>query len=121
VGKRGRPPGPTRERCVALSDAGRAGRRHVIESILRPSATIAPHYQVWRIETADGKAYTGMLLRTYLDEYTYLDANGDTFKLNTRAIVGSQAVPASIMPDGLADLLTDQELHDLVANICERR
>src|SRR5439155_5799584 len=70
-----------------LSTTGRNERRHILESILQPSALIAPHYQAWQIETADGKQYTGMLLRTYLDDYTYLDAKGGQFKLNTRNIV----------------------------------
>src|SRR5262249_31097969 len=53
-----------------LSTIGRSERRHIVESILQPSALVAPHYQVWQIETDDGKVRTGMLIRTYLDEYT---------------------------------------------------
>ncbi|HTU92537.1 MAG TPA: PVC-type heme-binding CxxCH protein [Gemmataceae bacterium] len=104
-----------------LSAIGRTDRRHILESILRPSNAVAPHYQNWQIETADGKVRTGMLIGTNLDEYTYVDAKGETFKLNTRTIVESRTVPASIMPDGLPDLLTDQELRDLLAYLCARR
>ncbi len=103
------------------STVGRNERRHIVESILQPSALVAPHYQVWQIETTDGKVRTGMLVRTYLDEYTYLDPKGNLFKLNTRRIVESRPVPASIMPDGLHELLTDQELRDLFAFLCSRR
>jgi putative membrane-bound dehydrogenase-like protein len=112
---RGRDVGPD------LSTIGRTDRRHILESILRPSNTVAPHYQVWLIETADGKVRTGMLVRTNLDEYTYVDAKGELFKLNTRTIVESRPVPTSIMPDGLSDLLTDQELRDLLAYLCSQR
>jgi putative membrane-bound dehydrogenase-like protein len=112
---RGREVGPD------LSTIGRSERRHILESILRPSALVAPHYQVWVIETADGKVRSGMLVKTELDEYTYLDAKGDLFKLNTRNVVESRPVPTSIMPEGLADLLTDQELRDLLAYLCSRR
>jgi putative heme-binding domain-containing protein len=104
-----------------LSTVGRNEPRRILESILQPSATVAPHYQVWHIETASGKVHTGMLVRTVLDEYTYLDAKGNLFKLNTRNIVESRPVPTSIMPDGLADLLTEQELRDLFAYLCSRR
>src|SRR5262249_28342358 len=65
---RGREVGPD------LSTVGRNERRQILESILQPSALVAPHYQVWEIETADGKVRTGMLVNTQLDEYTYLDA-----------------------------------------------
>jgi putative membrane-bound dehydrogenase-like protein len=103
-----------------LSTLGRTDRRHILESILRPSNIVAPHYQTWQIETTDGKIHTGMLIGTNLDEYTYVDTKGDTFKLNTRTIAESRFVPTSIMPDGLPDLLTDQELRDLLAYLCTR-
>jgi putative membrane-bound dehydrogenase-like protein len=104
-----------------LSTIGRTDRRHILESILRPSNAVAPHYQVWQIETDDGKVRTGMLVKTDLDQYTYLDAKGDFFKVNTRTIVENRSVPTSIMPDGLPDLLTDQELRDLLAYLSARR
>lgn len=104
-----------------LSTIGRTERRHILETILQPSNLIAPHYQNWHIETADGKVYTGMLVRTVLDEYTYLDTKGELFKLNTGDVIESRPLAASIMPNGLADLLTDQELRDLLAYLCSRR
>jgi putative membrane-bound dehydrogenase-like protein len=104
-----------------LSTVGRNPRRHIVESILQPSALIAPYYQSWRLETRDGKVRTGLLVKTVLDEYTYLDPKGELFKLNTRDIIDSQPDPKSIMPEGLADLLTDQELRDLLAYLCSRR
>jgi putative membrane-bound dehydrogenase-like protein len=104
-----------------LSTVGRNERRQVLESVLQPSALVAPDYQVWQIETADGRVRTGMLVNTQLDEYTYLDAKGELFKLTTRDVVESQPLPKSIMPDGLADLLTDQELRDLMAYLYARR
>ena len=104
-----------------LSSIGRTERRHILESILQPDLIVAPHFQNWAIATDDGKAYTGMLVHTNLDDYTYLDAKGGRFKLNTRTIVDSQPIPASIMPTGLPDLLTDQEMRDLLAFLTSRK
>jgi putative heme-binding domain-containing protein len=104
-----------------LSTIGRTTRRSILESILQPSNLVAPHYQTWHIETDDGKTYTGLLTRTYLDEYTYIDSKGIPFKLNTRTMVESRPLAISIMPDGLADLLTDQEMRDLLAYLVSRR
>jgi putative membrane-bound dehydrogenase-like protein len=104
-----------------LSTIGRTERRGILESILQPSALIAPHYQAWQIEMRDGKVRTGMLVKTVLDEYTYLDAQGQLFKVNTRDIAETRASTQSIMPDGLADLMTDQEMRDLLAYLCSRR
>src|SRR5207249_1906437 len=69
-----------------LSGIGQVERRSILESILQPDNVVAPHYQTWVIATRDGKTHTGMLLNTVLDEYTYLDAQGQRFKLNTRDI-----------------------------------
>jgi putative heme-binding domain-containing protein len=104
-----------------LSTIGRTERRHILESILMPSSLVAPNYQTWFIATADGKVRTGLLARTELDEYTYLDPQGKPFKLNTRSIVETHPLPTSIMPAGLADLMTDQELRDLLAYLGSRR
>ena len=73
------------------------------------------------METTDGRVRIGMLLNTHLDEYTYLDEKGGHFKVNTRDVVSSTPVANSIMPDGLVDRLTDQELRDLMAYLGSRR
>ena len=99
----------------------RRGDLHILESILQPSALVAPYYQSWNIETSDGKIRTGLLVKTVPDEYTYLDSKGDLFKLNTRDIVESRPDTKSIMPDGLVDRLTDQEIRDLLAYLYSRR
>ena len=104
-----------------LSTIGRTERRAILESILQPGNNVAPHYQAWVIETADGKVRTGMLTNTHLDDYTYLDAKGALFHVNTRDVVSIQPSPNSIMPDGLADQLTDQEMRDLLAYLVSRR
>jgi putative membrane-bound dehydrogenase-like protein len=104
-----------------LSTVGRNERRHILESILQPSVLVAPHYQAWVIETKGGQVRTGMLLRTVLDEYTYLDAQGGQFKVNTRDIAEMRPATNSIMPDGLIELLSDEEARDLLAYLCSRK
>jgi putative membrane-bound dehydrogenase-like protein len=115
VDGRGRDVGPD------LSGIGRAERRNVLESILKPSNLVAPHYQAWVITTADGRVRSGMLMHTHLDECTYVDPQGDQFRVNTRDITDARPARTSIMPDGLADLFTDQELRDLLAYLGSRR
>jgi putative membrane-bound dehydrogenase-like protein len=104
-----------------LSSIGRTERRHILESILQPSNTVAPHYVAWHLETADGKVRTGMLLHTQLDEYTYLDAEGKRFKLKTGDLVEQRPLAISIMPEGLVERMTDQEIRDLLAYLQSRK
>jgi putative membrane-bound dehydrogenase-like protein len=94
---------------------GRTERRHVLESILQPSTLVAPHYQVWQLVMHDGRTLTGMLLHTQLDEYTYLDPQGNRFKVRTIDIAETVPSQQSIMPNDLVSKLTDQELRDLLA------
>jgi putative membrane-bound dehydrogenase-like protein len=115
VDGRGREVGPD------LSVIGRTERRHLLESILQPSNLVPPHYQVWQLELHDGRSLTGMLLRTHLDEYSYVDPQGNQFKVRTTDIAESHAASQSIMPVGMADRLTDQELRDLLAYLGEHR
>jgi putative membrane-bound dehydrogenase-like protein len=104
-----------------LSNIGTTDRRHLLESILQPSNNVAPHYVAWHLETADGKVRTGMLLGTHLDNYTYLDARGERFTVKTGDLVEQRPLPISIMPDGLIDGLTDQEIRDLLAYLQSRK
>ena len=99
----------------ALDAVGRTDRKAVLESILAPSRSIAPNYQVWRLAGRDGRVREGILVGTNLDDYTYLDAHGTLFNINTRDIDETQPASLSLMPDKLVDTLTDQEVRDVLA------
>jgi putative membrane-bound dehydrogenase-like protein len=104
-----------------LSNVGNTDRRHILESILQPSANVAPHYVAWHLEFANGKVKSGMLIDTNLDEYTYLDAKGDRFRVKTGDLVEQRSTATSIMPEGLIDTMTDQELRDLLTYLQARK
>jgi len=104
-----------------LSLIGRTDRKWIVESILQPSAVVAPHFQTWRVETADGKFFTGVLVRTYLDESEYLNEKGQRVKVQATDVTQVSPLKTSIMPDGLLDRLTVQEIRDLVAYLASRR
>ncbi|MFO0804080.1 MAG: PVC-type heme-binding CxxCH protein [Gemmataceae bacterium] len=104
-----------------LSLIGRTERKWIVESILQPSAVIAPHFQNWRIETVDGKSFTGVLVRTYLDESEYLNEKGQRVKVLATDVADAIPLKTSIMPEKLLDRLTVQEIRDLVAYLSSRR
>jgi putative heme-binding domain-containing protein len=104
-----------------LSLIGRTDRTWLVQSLVRPGAVVAPHYQTWKIDTADGRTRLGLLVRTYLDESEYVDEKGDRFKVRAGDGHESTAVPGSIMPDNLVNELTGQELRDLLAYLASRR
>jgi putative membrane-bound dehydrogenase-like protein len=104
-----------------LSLIGRTERRWIVESILQPSNVVAPHYQAWKIETADGRTVTGLLVGTNLDVSEYIDDKGNRFKVPAADAVDVKASAVSIMPEGLFDNLTDQEIRDLLAYLAARK
>jgi putative heme-binding domain-containing protein len=104
-----------------LSLIGRTDRKWIVESILQPSAVVAPHYQPWKVDTLDGKSRVGLLVGTHLDESVYVDAKGDVFKVLAGDVADAVPTKGSIMPDNLIDTLTDQEVRDLVAFLLSRK
>jgi putative membrane-bound dehydrogenase-like protein len=104
-----------------LSLIGRTERKWIVESIVQPSLVVAPHYQAWKIETTDSRTLTGLLVGTHLDKSVYIDEKGNRFELLAGDVANVRAAKNSIMPDGLLDVLTDQEIRDLVAYLAARK
>ncbi|MBN9118732.1 MAG: c-type cytochrome [Planctomycetes bacterium] len=104
-----------------LSLVGRTERKWIVESILQPSAVVAPHYQAWKIELTDGRNLTGLLVGTHLDRSVYIDEKGNRFEVLAGDVAEVRAAKNSIMPDGLLGGLTDQEVRDLVAYLAARK
>lgn len=104
-----------------LSAIGRTERKWIVESMLQPSAVVAPHYQAWKIETLDSKTRTGLLVGTHLDKSVYIDEKGTRFEVLATDVADVRAAKNSIMPDNLLDMLTDQEIRDLVAYLMARK
>jgi putative membrane-bound dehydrogenase-like protein len=104
-----------------LSLIGRTDRRWVLESILQPSAVVAPNYQAWIVQTADGRLRTGLLVNTKLDESEYISEKAERFKVRTGDVEEITPSRSSLMPDGLLDGLTDQEVRDLIAYLMSRK
>ena len=104
-----------------LSLIGRTDRKWIVESILQPSAVVAPNFQTWKVETLDGKVFTGLLVGTYLDESVYVNEKGVRVKVLATDLAEITPLKTSIMPDGLVDKLTDQEIRDLLAYLAWRK
>lgn len=91
----------------------------LLNSILLPNQRIAPQYQPWIIVEANGKARTGYHLASRNLVETFVDANGELFEVHQDEIEQRIAAENSIMPSGLVDHLTDQELSDLMAYLTD--
>jgi putative heme-binding domain-containing protein len=106
-----------------LSYIGRSlSRDKLIESILTPSKEIAPQFVTWQIVTRDGRVRTGIIVSEGFDStITLADAQGKLEVIHRTAVEERHALPTSIMPERLYDLMTRREFLDLIAFLEQRK
>ena len=103
--------------------AGRFDRRAILESVLEPSKVISDQYEAVQILTTDGKIIVGRIV----------NLAGDGFKINTNMLDPDAQVSVdrkqieemmpsktSMMPKGLINTLSEDEMLDLMAFLLSR-
>ncbi len=91
-------------------------RRALLEAILFPSSRLEQSYQPTKILTHDGQVYNGLITKHLSPEQFELQLTADkSLVLTTDDVAQQEASQVSIMPSGVADLLTIEELSDLMA------
>ena len=89
-------------------------RLEILRSILEPSREVAPEFYSTTLLLEDGTVFNG-ILRSSADVEIYLDREGKDHIFQLHEIIESKASQTSLMPTGLASVLTDVELRDLLA------
>ncbi len=92
-------------------------RRRILTSILQPSAEMDMQYTPWILESDAGKVYTGLPADSSGDHgiEKYYDSDGKLFSLPSESIESRMLSDTSIMPSGLDQLMTIDDLRDLIA------
>jgi putative membrane-bound dehydrogenase-like protein len=89
--------------------------RDLLESIIYPSASIVQGFRPYTVETADDQTYSGIMLRQTPEAIWIRGTDLAEIKIDTKQIKSMQESAISIMPQGLGDALTRDELRDLLA------
>jgi putative membrane-bound dehydrogenase-like protein len=92
----------------------RAGR-DLLEAIVFPSATFARGYEPFLIRTRDGAIYDGLIARETPDAIYLFTAERVEKRIPRASVELIQQSKVSIMPQGLDNQITHQELRDLIA------
>jgi putative heme-binding domain-containing protein len=95
----------------------------ILRDILEPSFRINEKYQSYVFETQAGKVFTGMILEETPQMVKIIEnplAKAEPIILKPADIADKKKSPTSIMPKGLLDQLTHEEILDLVAYIYAR-
>lgn len=92
----------------------------LLDSILRPSAEVAPQFAPLRVTTNEGISKTGIYVGEEVDgKVNYVDAEGKRFQVHPRDLESREEVKQSIMPEQLVEGLTLVELNDLLSYLTD--
>ena len=97
-----------------LTGSDRANLDYVLQNVLDPSATVGRDFRLSTVATRDGRVLSG-LLRAQNDRIIVVQTVNETLSLDREDVEEMKTLDASVMPEGLLEKLTDDEVRDLVA------
>ena len=89
-------------------------KEQIAESILKPNASISQGFSTVQIKTKDGKNYVGFVTEESADELTIRNIVGTATELKISDIDTRKELETSMMPAGLANSLSYEEMASLV-------
>jgi putative membrane-bound dehydrogenase-like protein len=96
-----------------LTGSNRGDLDYILKNILDPSAVVPNEYRSWNVETKDDRSITGIVTRQDDKSVTVVTAN-ETLTLPRDEIKSMQQSQLSMMPEGLLQAMSDQEVCDLL-------
>ena len=98
-----------------LTGSNRENLDYVLTNILDPNGDIQDDYRMVIITTTDGRTYAGNISGETDRQITLKVVGQDQVVINTSNIQSRETAPKSMMPEGLLQTMTDQEVIDLIA------
>jgi putative heme-binding domain-containing protein len=94
-----------------------AGNEKTLANILDPSREVAPQYIAFEIETTDGESSIGIIASETTSAITVLQAYGKSEVIPRTNIKRMRSLGQSLMPEGLEQGLSPQDLANLLQYI----
>jgi putative membrane-bound dehydrogenase-like protein len=98
-----------------LTGADRKNTEWLLTQIVDPSAFIRPEYVNHNVEMRDGRSLSGLVAEQGAAALTLLDAQNQRTVLRRADVKELNASSTSLMPEGLLESLTPQQVRDLFA------
>ena len=99
-----------------ITGANRSNLEYILGNVLTPSAEIQDAYKMTILLTDEGRTYSGIVVGETDRVVSLRVANqDDPVQVPKASIESREIAPVSMMPDGLLDNLSPQEILDLVA------
>jgi len=89
--------------------------RYLLRKLVQPDSNLVSGYDLVLAQTRNGVLYSGVLKRESADRLVLVEADGAERTLRKHELARWQRTGTSLMPGNYAELLTTQQLHDLVA------
>ena len=98
-----------------LSNIGsKLGKQAMLDAILMPSAAIGFGYESWLIEMKNGQVVTGIITEDTPTRVTVKTDATEEVRLRPADIASKKPSPISVMPEGLINALSPQQVIDLL-------
>jgi putative membrane-bound dehydrogenase-like protein len=104
----------------ALTGSQRHNLDYVLENVLDPSAVVAKEYQMVKIETLSGRTING-IIKQETDKAVTVQTPNEVIVLPKDEIDSRKQSPLSMMPEGIFDKLSKEEIRDLVAYLAGKQ
>jgi len=105
-----------------LTNIGRTRReRDLLEAVIYPSAAIVRGFEPFTVTTKRGETHSGIMRKDAADEVVLATGPETEQRIARGDIAGIQPGTTSPMPPGMAAVLSQQELADLVAFLKSRQ
>jgi len=84
-------------------------------SIAEPNREVDPRYQTYQAETVDGAVWVGIVESSNSSSIAIRDSRGELHIVDRSELTQFQSTGKSLMPEGLLDLISPEQLRDLIA------
>lgn len=98
----------------ALTGSQRANLDYILENVLDPSAVVPAEYRVTTIDLLNGRRING-IIKSETDKSLTVRTANETLVIPNDEIEARTPSKVSMMPDGIFDKLSEQEVRELVA------
>ncbi|MCB0837914.1 MAG: c-type cytochrome, partial [Bacteroidetes bacterium] len=98
-----------------LTEISRKSRESLLHDILDPNAAVDTRYVNHQVKTQDGKIYLGIISRETDTEITLQSMGGQEVTLGKNQVESLTSQGISMMPEGLEEGMSVQDMADLLA------
>jgi putative heme-binding domain-containing protein len=96
-----------------LTGSQRANVQYVLENVIDPSAIVAKEFQMTMVELKNGRVISG-IIKDENDQAVTIQTQNEAITLPKKEIDSRNQSSVSMMPEGLLDKLSNEEVRDLV-------